>query len=110
MRQYRKVEEYADLLAEHGPATPMPYARPLEGGVCELRPTLDGVATRITYWIAPDRRIVMLTVFRKTRDHEAAQIDRAVLARKACQAGHDPAHEDFSRDDSNGTGQTGEQA
>jgi hypothetical protein len=108
-RQYRKVEEYAELLAEQGPATPMPYARPLQDGVSELRPTLDGVATRITYWIAPDRRIVLLTVFRKTRSHEAAHIDRAVLARKVCQAGHGPAHEEFGRDDVDGRSETGEQ-
>lgn len=109
VRQYRKVEEYADVLAEHGPATPMPYARPLDAGVCELRPTLDGVATRITYWIARDRRVVLLTVFRKTRQHEAAQIDRAVLAQKTCQIEHEPAHEEFSRHDADSTGQTGEQ-
>lgn len=47
---YRKVEEYAGLLAELGPQTPMPYARPLRDGVGELRPTLDGVQTRVTYW------------------------------------------------------------
>ncbi|MFI5998923.1 helix-turn-helix domain-containing protein [Streptomyces sp. NPDC051366] len=49
-RQYRKVEEYADLLSVHGVLTPMPFARPLRDGVFELRPTLDGVATRVTYW------------------------------------------------------------
>ncbi len=48
----------------------------------ELRPTLDGVAICITYWITEDRRIVLLTVFRKTRSHEEAQIGRAVLAKK----------------------------
>ncbi|WP_324605550.1 type II toxin-antitoxin system RelE/ParE family toxin [Streptomyces niger] len=32
----------------------------------ELRPTLAGEDTRITYWFALQRRIVLLTVFRKT--------------------------------------------
>src|SRR4051812_38591200 len=41
-RLYRKVEEYAGVLAELGPRTPMPYSRPLQDGVSELRPTLDG--------------------------------------------------------------------
>ena len=100
-RHYLKIEEFAGLLAELGPAMPIPYARPLAEGVSELRPTLDGVATRITYWITPDRRIVLLTVFRKTRSHEAAQIERAVQARKSCSE-HPPAHDVFTREDLEG--------
>lgn len=96
-RLYRKVEDYAELLAELGPQTPMPYARPLTDGVFELRPTLDGVATRVTYWFTGDRRIVLLTVFRKTRSHEEDQIQRAVLAKKECESGHAPAHTEFIR-------------
>ncbi|MFI7403634.1 type II toxin-antitoxin system RelE/ParE family toxin [Streptomyces sp. NPDC049541] len=95
--QHRKVEEYADVLATLGPRTPMPFARPLEEGVYELRPTLGGVATRITYWFAPEHRIVLLTVFRKTRMHEAAQVARAVATRKVCADGHGPAHRTYSR-------------
>ncbi|MEU8526218.1 type II toxin-antitoxin system RelE/ParE family toxin [Streptomyces sp. NPDC048629] len=53
--QYRKVEEYAALLASLGTRTPMPFARPLRNGVHELRPTLDGEDTLITYWFAPER-------------------------------------------------------
>ena len=67
-------------------------------GVSELRPTLDGVQTRITYWITEDRRIVLLTVFRKTRSHEETQINRAVLAKKNCEAEHERAHNEFTRD------------
>ncbi|GAA1684563.1 type II toxin-antitoxin system RelE/ParE family toxin [Streptomyces yatensis] len=36
-RLYRKVEAYVELLAELGPQTPMPYARPLREGVAECR-------------------------------------------------------------------------
>lgn len=104
-RLYRKVEEYAGVLAELGPRTPMPYSRPLQDGVSELRPTLDGVQTRVTYWITEDRRIVLLTVFRKTRSHEEAQINRAVLAKKSCQAEHDRAHNEFTRDEEEEGGQ-----
>ncbi|MET9699002.1 type II toxin-antitoxin system RelE/ParE family toxin [Streptomyces sp. NPDC006529] len=96
-KHYRKVEEYAELLAAHGPLTPMPFARPLRDGVYELRPTLDGVATRITYWFAPGRRIVLLTVFRKTRMHEPDQVERAVAARIVCAREHAPAHSTYSR-------------
>lgn len=96
-KQHRKVEEYAELLAANGTRTPMPFARPLRDGVYELRPTLDGVATRITYWFAPGRRIVLLTVFRKTRPHESAQVSRAVAARMVCEKEHGPAHMTYSR-------------
>ncbi|WPB94131.1 type II toxin-antitoxin system RelE/ParE family toxin [Streptomyces malaysiensis] len=98
-RLYRKVEAYVELLAELGPQTPMPYARPLREGVAELRPSLDGIQTRVTFWITDDRRIVLLTVFRKTRAHEEAQINRAVLAKKECEAEHSPAHTDFTREE-----------
>ncbi|MGW8778832.1 type II toxin-antitoxin system RelE/ParE family toxin [Streptomyces sp. NPDC055796] len=97
IRQYRKVEEYADLLSVHGVLTPMPFARPLQDGVYELRPTLDGVATRIAYWFAPGRRIVLLTVFRKTRMHESSEVSRAVAARIVCEREHGPAHTTYSR-------------
>lgn len=96
-KQYRKVEEYAQLLATLGTRTPMPFARPLRDGVYELRPTLDGEATRVTYWFTPARRIVLLTVFRKTRMREAAQVNRAVIARAVCAGEHGPAHTTYSR-------------
>ncbi|MBT2478103.1 type II toxin-antitoxin system RelE/ParE family toxin [Streptomyces sp. ISL-94] len=63
----------------------------------ELRPTLDGVATRITYWFAPGRRAVLLTVFRKTRMNEPDQVSRAVAARRLCEKEHGPAHTTYSR-------------
>ncbi|MEV4327283.1 type II toxin-antitoxin system RelE/ParE family toxin [Microbispora rosea] len=44
-----------------------PYNRQLRGKLRELRVHLQREAVRITYWIAPGRRIVMLTVFRKQR-------------------------------------------
>ena len=94
---HRKVEEYAELLAASGTQTPMPFARRLKEGVYELRPTLGGMDTRITYWFAPDRRIVLLTVFRKTRMRETAQVARAVAARKVCADEHGPAHTTYSR-------------
>ncbi|WP_406865360.1 type II toxin-antitoxin system RelE/ParE family toxin [Streptomyces sp. HUAS MG47] len=56
-------------MASLGTRTPMPFARPLRDGVYELRPTLEGEDTRISYWFAPGGRIVLLTVFRKTRMH-----------------------------------------
>jgi hypothetical protein len=50
----------------------------------ELRFYLGAAATRITYWIAPGRRIVLLTVFVKTRQREQREIERARAAMQAC--------------------------
>lgn len=60
-----------------------PYTRQLDGKLRELRFHLDGRPTRVTYWIASGRRIVLLTVFAKTRMRETSEVERArrVLAR-----------------------------
>jgi hypothetical protein len=52
---------------------------------------------RITYWLTPARTAVLLTVFRKTRMREDAEIKRAILAKKMCEAEHGPAHKEFVR-------------
>lgn len=41
---------------------------------------------RITYWIAPGRRIVLLTVFAKTHMREEREVDRARRALARCLA------------------------
>ena len=41
---------------------------------------------RVTYWIASDRRIILLTVFRKTRMREDREIERARRALDRCVA------------------------
>ncbi|HEY3747993.1 MAG TPA: type II toxin-antitoxin system RelE/ParE family toxin [Pseudonocardiaceae bacterium] len=68
---------YVELLAEQGPLLSEPYTRQLDGKLRELRFHLDGDAVRVTYWIASGRRIVLLTVFRKTRMREEREVDRA---------------------------------
>ncbi|QXJ20431.1 type II toxin-antitoxin system RelE/ParE family toxin [Actinomadura graeca] len=80
---------YVDLLAEHGVLLGEPYTRQLDGKLRELRFHLDRDAVRITYWIAPGRRIILLTVFRKQRDRERGEVVRAQRAMKRCAAeGH----------------------
>ncbi|MGW1802250.1 type II toxin-antitoxin system RelE/ParE family toxin [Streptomyces sp. NPDC001984] len=96
-KHFLKIDEYVGLLAEHAAALGEPYARYLGDGVRELRPTLDGAAIRITYWLTPNRTAVLLTVFRKTRMREDAEVRRAKLAQKVCEAEHGPAHEEFIR-------------
>ncbi|MGY2034452.1 type II toxin-antitoxin system RelE/ParE family toxin [Nocardia gipuzkoensis] len=96
-RHFLKIDEYVGLLAEQAESLGEPYARYLGDEVRELRPTLDGAAIRITYWLAPGRRVILLTVFRKTRMREDAQVKRAKLAQQICQAEHETAHQEFIR-------------
>ncbi|MFB7676729.1 type II toxin-antitoxin system RelE/ParE family toxin [Kitasatospora purpeofusca] len=95
--QYDKVERVADMLAGSPTTLGEPYARHLGGKVRELRFAMDGNAVRITYWLAPERRIVLLTVFRKTRQREAAEVERAHQAQKECEARHGPAEHEYDR-------------
>ncbi|MEV5412184.1 type II toxin-antitoxin system RelE/ParE family toxin [Thermopolyspora sp. NPDC052614] len=75
---------YVDLLAERGVLLDDPYTRQLCGKLRELRFHLHREAVRITYWIAPGRRIILLTVFRKQRMRESAEIARARRAMQRC--------------------------
>ena len=70
----------------------------LGGKVRELRFHLLAQQPRITYWLAPGQRIILLTAFRKTRNSEAAEVARALQAQKACETEHGPAHDTFDRE------------
>lgn len=94
---YDKVERAADLLATRPTTLAEPYARHLGGPLRELRFGLDGAAIRITYWLAPQRRIVFLTVFSKTRQREDREVLRARQAQKVCEAEHAPADHTYDR-------------
>lgn len=98
-RDYLIAEHAAERLQDAPTTLGEPYSRNLGDGLRELRFTLghDSEAIRVTYWLAPNRRIVLLTVFRKTRMREAAEVERAQQARKACEAEHDPAQHEYSR-------------
>ncbi|MCX5560414.1 type II toxin-antitoxin system RelE/ParE family toxin [Streptomyces sp. NBC_00038] len=97
-RHYRQAEEKAELLASSPTTLGEPHSRNLGEGVRELRFALDGNAIRVPYWLAPDRRIVLLTVFRKTKMREDAEVKRAKQAKALCETEHDPAHKEFTRD------------
>ncbi|MGV9775306.1 type II toxin-antitoxin system RelE/ParE family toxin [Streptosporangium sp. NPDC003464] len=81
---FARVAFYVDLLAAEGPLLGEPYTKQLDGKLRELRFHLDELAMRITYWIAPGRRIVLLTVFHKTRVRDDREIDRARRAMRRC--------------------------
>jgi hypothetical protein len=86
------------LLAERGTELGGPWSDHLEGAIWELRIRLRDVAARIRYWCTAEGMIVLLTVFRKIRQHDQKQIDRAVRAQKACEHDHGgPAAETCER-------------
>lgn len=99
-RQFVIAEQKVDRLAENATTLGEPYTRHLGGKLRELRFDLDGTAQRITYWLAPGRRVVLLTVFRKSRMRETTEVERAQLAQATCEAEHEPAteHALYSRD------------
>lgn len=48
-------------------------------------------------WLALGQRVILLTVFRKTRSAESAEVARALHAQKICETEHGPAHGAFDR-------------
>jgi hypothetical protein len=71
---------HIDMLAERGVHLGESHTRQLRGKLRELR--MD--RWRSTYFIAPGRRIVLLTVFLKRQRRERAEIDRAEQAMARC--------------------------
>jgi hypothetical protein len=95
---FKRVDEVCGMLAEKGTELGGPWSDHLEGPVWELRIRLRDVAARVTYWCTHDGTIVLLTVFRKTRQHDQRQIDRAARAQKICERDHrGPAGETYER-------------
>jgi hypothetical protein len=84
-RDKAMADRALDRLAEHGPALRMPHARPLGGGLSELRFTCEGTARRVTYYIDVQRNIITLTTFRKQRQNERREVARARQAMRASQ-------------------------
>jgi hypothetical protein len=97
---FGRVDFLVGLLAEQAETLGEPYTRHLGGRVRELRFSLLRQQTRVTYWLPPQRRIVLLTVFHKTRRAETREVERAIQAQKTCEAEHDTAHEIYEREQS----------
>lgn len=98
-QHYKQAERIADLLAERPTTLDEPYSRHLGGKVRELRFRMGDAHQRITYWLAPGQRIVLLTVFLKTKMREQAEVKRALSAQQLCEAEHKAAaeHDLYSR-------------
>lgn len=79
-----RVDFHIDRLENEGPLLDEPHTKQLDGKLRELRFYLDKKATRVTYWIAPGRRIILLTVFVKSRQQERRHVERARKAMQRC--------------------------
>ena len=88
----------AGLLAERAEDLGEPYTRHLGGKVRELRFHLLHQQARVTYWLAAQRRVILLTVFSKTRSAETTEVARALQAQKICESTHGIAHQVFERE------------
>ena len=94
VREFAKVVAAVERLAEDGSRLRFPASRALGGGFFELRVDLGRVARRVTFYFADDRRIVLLTTFRKQRQNERVEVRRARGAMRRCIAeGHSPEEE-----------------
>lgn len=85
---------YVDLLEREGVHLGEPYTRQLRGKLRELRFYLDRESIRVSYFVASGRRIILLTVFRKTKQREEAEIARAQAVMGRCIAEGHTAEED----------------
>lgn len=83
--RFGQAERYIDFLAEERVHLSEPFTRQLDRKLRELRVHLERQQIRITYYIASGRRVVLLTVFAKTRQRERLEkIARAVRAVERC--------------------------
>jgi phage-related protein len=83
-KQFASTAVRIDYLSEVGSQARMPRSRPLGAGLFELRLDVDQTATRITYFFPGEHRIVLLTVFRKQRQNERAEVERGRRAMATC--------------------------
>ncbi|WP_211658380.1 type II toxin-antitoxin system RelE/ParE family toxin [Phytoactinopolyspora halophila] len=52
-------------------------SRQLGDGLRELRFSCEGVHRRVTYYLHPEKRAITLTTFRKQRQSERHEVERA---------------------------------
>ena len=86
---YATVAIQIERLEELGSTVREPWSKHLGDGLYELRFNLRTVSWRISYYFAPNRRVVLLTVFRKQRQNERREVTRARQAMRRCLTEHD---------------------
>jgi phage-related protein len=82
--EFANAAFHVDRLADQGARLRMPHSRSLGEGLFELRFDLGRVAQRVTFFFSGDARVVLLTVFRKQRSNERAEVNRARAAMRRC--------------------------
>src|SRR6202161_4449166 len=97
-RDFGRADFLVGLLAEHAGDLSERYTRHLGGKVRELRFHLLRQQTRVTCWLAPGRRVILLTVFRKSRSAETAEVTRTLRAQMICETQHSQTHDIFDRE------------
>lgn len=89
VKEFAVVLAAVERLSVRGSDLRPPASRSLGQGLFELRFNVGHVARRITFFFAEDRRIVLLTAFRKQRRNERVEVRRARQAMQRCIAeGH----------------------
>lgn len=83
-KQWDRVVVIIERLRTLGPQARMPLSKSLGEGLFELRFTLASTARRISYRFTKDGRIVLLTTFRKQRNNERSEVERARQVAKDC--------------------------
>jgi len=86
---YATLLVQVDRLERMGSTIREPWSKALGDGLYELRFEMDKVAWRISYYYAPSQRAVLLTVFRKQRNNERREVQRARAAMRRCVAEHE---------------------
>lgn len=71
------ADRHIETLEAFGNALGMPRSKNLKGRLYELRFKCENVERRITYTFEPQKKIIMLTTFRKQKNNERKEIQRA---------------------------------
>jgi phage-related protein len=80
VRDQARAARAINLLREFGVTLGEPHTRRLRGKLRELRFYVAQRATRVTYFSATDRQMILLTVFVKTQRQERRELERAYRA------------------------------
>ena len=73
-----KIGRYIDLLEQHGPDLPRPYADHVKDKIRELRVSLEDGNVRIFYFFFVDKNIVLLHAFKKkTQELPVREVEQA---------------------------------
>lgn len=80
-----RADQAFDRLQQQGPQIREPHAKPLNGGLFELRFRAQNVNTRVTYH-RNGNEFRTLTVFRKQKQNERTEVEKARLRMKSDRA------------------------